>query len=149
MRHTSILFLLLVPAVAVADPPVASYVFPAGGQRGAKINLRVGGLFLFQQCGFEMIGPGITAPAYLKSTNTLWFEGPVLPLPESQRQEDYPKDMAGQISIASDATPGIRYWRLWTSQGATASMKFVVGELPEVVEDEIDGDPVSVKSRCR
>ena len=52
--------------------------------------------------------------------------------------------MAGQVQIATDAPLGLRYWRLWTSQGATPAMKFVVGDLPEMVEEEIDGDPVPV-----
>jgi hypothetical protein len=140
----ALLLVLFVPTLAAANPPVASYIFPAGGQRGAKVNVRVGGLFLSQKCGFEMLGAGITAPAQLVSTRTTWFEGPMLPLPDSQRQEDYPKDMAGTLTIAADAPLGPHYWRLWTSQGATPSMKFVVGELPEIVENEIDGDPVPV-----
>lgn len=144
MYRTALLLLLFVPAFAAANPPVASYIFPAGGQRGSKVNVRVGGLFLHQKCGFEMLGPGITAPTHLLKTNTIWFEGPLLPLPDSQRQEDYPKDMAGALAIAADAPLGVRYWRLWTSQGATASMKFVVGDLPEIVESEIDGDPIPV-----
>lgn len=127
---------------AHASPPVASYIFPAGGQRGQTVNVKVGGLFLHQSCGFEMLGPGVQFAKELKRIPTLWFEGPMLPLPDSQRAEDYPKDMAGQIQIAKDASLGLRYWRLWTSQGATASMKFVVGDLPEIVEQEIDGDPV-------
>ena len=53
--------------------------------------------------------------------------------------------MAGQLSIAADAAPGVRYWRLWTSQGATPAMKFVVGDLPEIIENEIDGEPIPVK----
>ena len=52
--------------------------------------------------------------------------------------------MAGSIAIAADASPGLRYWRLWTAQGATPSMKFMVGDLPEIVEEEIDGDPIPV-----
>ena len=39
-------------------------------------------------------------------------------LSDSQRAEDYPKDMAGRIEIAPDAAPGLRHWRLWTAQGA-------------------------------
>jgi hypothetical protein len=140
-----LLALLCVPAVAAANPPVASYIFPAGAQRGTKVNVRVGGLFLYQKCGFEMLGPGISAPNHLLSAKTTWFEGPILPLPDSQRQEDYPKDMAGTIAIAADAPLGPRYWRLWTSQGAAASMKFIVGDLPEIIENEVDGDPIPVK----
>ena len=145
MRCISLSLLLFLPTLAAANPPVASYIFPAGAQRGAKVNVRVGGLFLYQKCGFEMLGPGITAPAHLLSTKTTWFEGPLLPLPDSQRQEDYPKDMAGALVIAADAPIGVRYWRLWTSQGAAASMKFIVGDLPEIVEEEVDGEPIPVK----
>src|SRR5262249_22565784 len=128
-----------------ANPPVASYIFPAGGQRGTTVKVRVGGLFLHQRCGFEMLGPGIEASKELRRTRTLWFEGPLLPLPDSQQAEDYPQDMAGQVGLAADARLGVRHWRLWTSQGATPAMKFVVGDLPEVVEDEIEGDPVPVE----
>jgi hypothetical protein len=145
MFRNTLFVLLLLPTLVPANPPVASYIFPAGGQRGSKVNVRVGGLFLHNECGFEMLGAGVTAPAKLQRVKTLWFEGPLLPLPDSQRQEDYPKDMAGELVLAPDAAPGMRYWRLWTSQGATPAMKFIVGDLPEVVESEIDGDPVPVK----
>ncbi len=127
-----------------ANAPVASYIFPAGGQRGTVVPVRVGGLFLHGECGFALDGPGVHGPARLKRTSTLWFEGPLLPLPDSQRAEDYPKDMAGEIQIDADAAVGVRRWRLWTSQGATPSMRFVVGDRPEIVEHEIDGDPVPV-----
>ncbi len=144
MSRIASLLLLLLPSLAAANPPVASYIFPAGAQRGTKVNIRVGGLFLYNKCGLEMLGSGITAPAHLNTTKTTWFEGPLLPLPDSQRQEDYPKDMAGSLALAADAPLGVRYWRVWTSQGAASSMRFIVGDLPEIVEDEIDGDAVPV-----
>jgi hypothetical protein len=128
-----------------ADPPVASYIFPAGGQRGTAVPVRVGGLNLHSRCGFELHGPGVEAGQSLKSMRTIWFEGPILPLPESQQQEDYPKDMAGTIRIAADAVPGPRVGRLWTAQGAASGLAFVVGELPEVVEDENRGDRSTTK----
>jgi hypothetical protein len=130
-----------------ADAPVASYIFPAGGQRGKTVDAHVGGLFLHKSCSFEVLGPGVTASKQIKSTKTTWFEGPLLPLVDSQQAEDYPKDMAGRVQIAADAPLGIRYWRLATSQGATPAMKFMVGDLPEIVEQEIEGNkpPVDVK----
>jgi hypothetical protein len=142
-------FIPLLTAVIAAAPvraetPVASYIFPAGGQRGTTVNARVGGLFLHNKATFHILGPGVSARKTITPMPTLWFEGPLLPLPDSQRQEDYPKDMAGQIVIARDAPLGLRYWQLTTSQGATAPMKFVVGDLPEIVEEEIDGDPIPV-----
>jgi hypothetical protein len=145
MRFRIITFLLLWASSAKADPPVASYIFPAGGQRGKSVAVRVGGLNLHSRCGFELLGTGVTADRELKRTNTVWFDGPILPLPESQQQEDYPKDMAGTIRIAADAQLGVRIGRVWTSQGASSGLAFVVGELPEMVENEIDGPATPVK----
>ena len=65
--------------------------------------------------------------------------------PASQRAEDYPKDHACTVKIAADAETGPRAWRTWTSQGATPAMQFVVGDLPEVVEQEVDGAPAPVE----
>jgi hypothetical protein len=136
---------LLAAAPLRANPPEAQYLFPAGGQRGTKFQVKLGGVFLYKECPWEVLGPGVTAGPRLKSVPTRWFEGPLLPIPESQRAEDYPKDLAGEIAIAKDAALGFRYARVWNSQGATPSLKFVVGDLPEVVEEEIDGDPVPVR----
>jgi hypothetical protein len=145
MRPSRAVLALCVLAVAVpafANPPVVGYVFPAGGQRGTTVSVRVGGLFLHDRCGFNLSGPGVAASPELKRTKRLWFEGPLLPLPESQQQEDYPADMAGTVAIAKDAPVGPRRGRLVTSQGAAGGLVFVVGELPEVVETETDGDPI-------
>ncbi len=132
-------------ANAGADEPVASYIFPAGGQRGTEIVVRVGGLYLHRGCPFEVLGPGVQAEGSLTPTETIWFEGPLLYIPASQQAEDYPKDYLGRIRIDDTAPLGLRYWRLWTSQGATPSRKFVVGDLPELVEQEIDGRPIPVQ----
>ena len=127
-----------------ADPPHVSYIFPAGGQRGTTVSFRVGGHNLYEGCPFEFSGPGVSAAKRIERTETTWFEGPVIPQPASQRKEDYPKDYAGSLDIAADTALGSRYWRVSTSQGVTPRMKFQVGDLPEVVEREIDGDPVPV-----
>ena len=123
-----------------ANPPAVAYVFPAGAQRGTAVEVRVGGLFLHDKPAFEVGGPGVGASPHLAPANRVWFEGPVLPLPESQQQEDYPADLTGKISVAKDAPLGSRRVRVFTSQGGASGPVFVVGELPEVVEKEIDGD---------
>jgi hypothetical protein len=126
-----------------AEPPVASYLFPAGGRRGATVNVHVGGLFLHKDASWELLGPGVKVPSpRLAPTPTRWFEGPMLPLTESQQTEDYPKDTASQVVVAADAALGVRRGRVWTAQGASSGLAFVVGDLPEIVEQEIDGDPV-------
>lgn len=151
MRILQIALLIGVTAVALcggdllADPPSTMYIFPAGGQRGTEVKVRVGGLYLHDECPFEMLGPGVRVSPKLTRTKTVWFEGPVIPLPDSQQQEDYPKDMAGTVTLAPDAILGTRAWRTWTAQGACSARTFLVGDFPEVVEDEIDGEPIPVK----
>jgi hypothetical protein len=144
MRQTALAVVVALGAAASvsADPPHASYVFPAGGQRGTTVNVKVGGHFLHERAAFEMLGPGVTAPGELVRGETIWFEGPLIRQPASQAAEDYPQDYAGQIAIAADAAPGLRWWRCWNAQGVTAALPFVVGDLPEIVEQEIDGDPI-------
>lgn len=132
----------LLVGVSRGEPPHVSYIFPAGGQRGTTVKFKVGGHYLHESCPFEMHGPGIEATERIKRCETVWFEGPFVPKPFSQQKEDYPKDYAGRVKIAADAPPGVRYWYTSTSQGVTPAMKFVVGELPELLEEEIDGDPM-------
>lgn len=127
---------------ANGETPGIAYVYPAGGQRGETTQIRVGGYFLFEGCPFEMNGEGIAVSERIERTPTIWFEGPVIPMPASQAKEDYPKDYAGQVTIAKDAPIGFRRWRVSTSQGITPSMKFIVGDLPEVLEQEVDGAPI-------
>src|ERR1051326_2449933 len=144
-RALPIAVLLLIPLQASADPPVLSYLFPAGGQRGKAVDVRVGGLNVSKNCAFETIGPGVKADATLHPLKTIWFEGPLLHLPESQQAEDYPRDFSAKIDIAADAALGVRYCQLATSQGATAAVPFQIGDLPEIAEDEIDGSPVPMR----
>lgn len=132
----------LTTAPVCAEPPSTSYMFPAGGQRGTQVAVRIGGHYLHDRANFEMLGPGVTAPSEIVETKRIWFEGPLVKLPASQRQEDYPRDYVANVSLAADAPPGARYWRAWNAQGATAARKFLVGDLPETVEQEIDGDPL-------
>ncbi len=140
---SSLCSLCLCGESSLAEPPVASYLFPAGGRCGTTVDVHVGGLFLHKDACWELLGPGVAlASPHLGPAPTLWFEGPMLPLTESQQAEDYPKDTSARVTIAADAPLGIRRGRVWTAQGAASGLGFVVGDLPEIVEQEIDGDPV-------
>src|SRR5262249_29885795 len=112
------------------DQPLANYVFPAGGQRGKAVSLHVGLCNGNEECSWEMAGSGIEVhPRLYRVPQTTWFEGPVLSAADSQSKEDYPKDYAARMTIAGDAPLGVHHWRVWTSQGVTCAMKFVVGDL--------------------
>jgi len=132
----------LFTGIAAANPPIASYLYPAGGQRGTTVPVRVGGLFLHDRCDFKLDGAGLAPTKTLRPTKPLWFEGPVLPLPDSQQQEDYPADMSGSVAIAKDAPLGARRGWVFTSQGGAGGLVFVVGDLPEAIEREVDGDAI-------
>ena len=146
VRHLIVFSLLLNGGNLLhGDAPSADYIFPAGGQRGTTVQFRVGAHFLHGGAPFEMQGPCIEASARIEQMETIWFEGPMILKPASQAGENYPKDHRGIVKIAADAELGMRYWRLWTSQGAVAGRQFIIGDLPEVIEDEIDGRPIPVK----
>ena len=127
---------------ASADPPAASYIFPAGGQRGATVHTRVGATSVHGRAHFQMMGQGVSAPTEIEEIDTIRFEGPTVFKPDSKKPEDYPRDHAATIRIEPDARLGYRPWQLWTSQGVTPSRLFVVGDLPEMIEEEIDGQPI-------
>lgn len=149
MRNRLSLFLfsfaILIEAIALADAPSAIYIFPAGGQRGAEVQFRFGGYDLHDGCPLEMVGSGIFGSSRTQPADrTIWFEGPVIPLPDSQAQESYPRDHIGQVSIAKDAALGFRKVRVRNSQGVSNWLRFVIGDLPEILENEIDGAPIPV-----
>lgn len=128
-----------------AEIPGVSYIYPAGAQRGTEVEVRIGGFYLFDKAPLEFMSDSLSASAYTtRLPQTLWFEGPRIAMPASQAKEDYPVDNSASIKVSNDAKAGIHYWRVWTSQGIVPAQSFVVGELPEVVEEEIDGSPVPV-----
>ena len=46
---------LLIPVAALADVPSTSYIFPAGGQRGTKVDVRVGGHYLHDRAAWQVL----------------------------------------------------------------------------------------------
>lgn len=135
-------FVVLTSALARAEPPNVSHIFPAGAQRGTAVDVRVGGFYLHGRASFHVAGEKIKATPEVIAVENFWIEGPMILKPDSQQKEDYPKDHGGQITVAADALPGVRHWHCRTSQGTTPTMKFVVGDLPETIEREIDGAPI-------
>lgn len=146
MNRTPLPVLLAVAmsSVAQAEPPHVSYIFPAGGQKGTTVPVRIGGHYLHRSARLQLNDPAIQFSPTITPLETVWFEGPMVPLPDSQRPEDYPKDYAGQLTLPADARLGARRWTVATSQGITALLPFIVGDLPEVVEQETDGRPLPV-----
>lgn len=127
-----------------ADPPMIGYMFPAGGQRGTEVTARIGGCNLYSLPRLHWTNDVVRGPAMLERTETIWFDGPVIPQPASQQREDYPQDYSATLGIPKDAPTGRQTWRLSTSQGVTAAGGFILGDFPEVVEVEQEGNTPAV-----
>ncbi len=144
--RTNVLFTLLVALTSPlrAELPGTAYIYPLGGQIGAKTPIRVGGYYLHDAAPFMITGSNVTASPQIERTEKIWFEGPLIYQPASQGKEDYPADYRGEIAVDANAAPGVRRWSVHTSQGVTPALPFILGRLPEVIEQETDGEPIPV-----
>ena len=126
----------------LAVHPSTSYIFPAGGQRGTTVAVRIGGLYLHKGASLALLGSGVVGPDRVLPTDTRVFSQVVVPQTYFAAEHSFPNDYAAAIEVSADAPLGMRYWQVWTSQGGTAPRRFVVGDLPEVIEHEVAGDAI-------
>lgn len=56
--------------------------------------------------------------------------------PKQQLNTQIGERVRVRVTIAGDAVPGIQHWRLRTASGLSNPLRFVVGNLPEVLEPE-------------
>ncbi len=90
-----------------AEPPVASYIFPAGGQRGTTAAFKVGGMLFKRRLHVRPRGARASPrPSGIARTKTIWFEGPPMARPASNMAESYPQDFAGTVRSRSDGAVG-------------------------------------------
>lgn len=119
----------------VPTDPTSSHIFPAGGRRGTKVAVRVGGECLPPYTRFRLFGPSVTAAAEL---------GPKVPTrgdPSPRRRPGeshifYPKEWLHSIDISDDAPLGMKLWRVSCARGGTGGRPFIVGDLAEFIETE-------------
>lgn len=112
-RGARLLALLFVVGVAQAAPE-ATYLFPAGGQRGQKLVVTVGG----------------KAP---KWPAQVWVDRPGVQVAAREKQGEL------DVTIAPDAPLGVYWLRLYDADGAAAPRPFVVGGVAEAGEREPNG----------
>ena len=56
--------------------------------------------------------------------------------PKQQLNTQISETVRVKVTVAKDAEPGIRWWRLESARGLSNPMRFVVGQHPEVVQPE-------------
>jgi hypothetical protein len=95
---------------------VITYLFPAGAQQGKTVEITSGGTF------------------------ARW---PVRTWVDRKGVEIKPAKDRGKltVTVAADAVPGTCWVRLFDEEGASALRPFIVGTLPEVMEQEPNDDP--------
>ena len=105
---TVALWLSVASAFAQSQIRHIETVSPRIGQRGTTVDARIGGCNLHDSCPLHFDATDVQAPATIQRRETVWFEGPIVPLPESQKAEDYPNDYAAKLTIAPQAATGAR-----------------------------------------
>ncbi|MDA1163425.1 MAG: hypothetical protein O3B13_10010 [Planctomycetota bacterium] len=115
--------------------PSSSHIFPAGGQRGTTVKVRVGAECIPPGTDFLATGEGLSTGGRL--TEQVFAEGEKAPKREPTITPiTYPREWASELTIDSEATLGPAYWRLNCAQGGTGSRPFLIGDLPEFIETE-------------
>jgi hypothetical protein len=99
-----------------AAAPTLTYLFPAGAQRGTTVEVTAGGTFPHWPVHAWSDDEGISVKAASAKGKL-------------------------SISVAADVKPGAYWIRLYDDQGASSLRPFLVGNLPEVLEQEPNDDP--------
>ena len=173
MRSVRWLVSFLLAALPAAFPaawarqnaPHVAYVYPAGAQQGATVQVKVGGQFLANASEAYVSGSGIQAEIveYIRPMNAMQATQLRERIQELQKQTmdaaatreiaDIRQKLAVfaagrgtspvlaenvilKVSLPPDAEPGERELRLSTPQGLSNPIRFFVGRLPEITEPE-------------
>lgn len=111
----ALIVLLAAVSAAQAAPPTLISLFPAGGQRGQTVEVTAGGTFARWPMQAWTDRKDVTIQA-TKSKGKL------------------------TVAIAPEAVPGTCWVRLYDEQGASELRPFIIGTLPEVMEQEPNND---------
>ena len=136
--------------------PQIGYVFPAGGQAGTTVDVRLGGHNLTPDTQFfvhdsrvrlEILGPPgdilITPPPYWKGDKANLADAPLA------------REVPARITIPADMPAGMIEWQLANANGVSNIGRFVISNEIEVVEAEhrngrpqaLPGLPITVSGR--
>ena len=125
----------LIQAQIVPEPssiPELTSISPQGGQRGTDVEITLKGKNISKATALIFSGEGISGEIGEKSgAAAVFFSGEGV-------SGHIPNDsfLVAQVTIAPNATLGLREIRLATPKGVSNAQPFVVGDLPEVKETE-------------
>jgi hypothetical protein len=132
-----VLIFLLGSRAQAQKSPEAGYVFPAGGKAGTTIDVKLGGYdwtpdmeFIVHDKRVQLAATGTPGPILIPLP-PYWFgaKGRIVALP-------LPREVSAKLTIPADMPPGPLYWQAANANGVSEARLFVVGNGPEVVEEE-------------
>ena len=82
---------LAASSVWATDLPSLSYIFPAGGQRGTTVDVRIGAHYMHGSAPLRLVGHGVKASESIRQIDRIWFEGPMIRKPFSKELKTIPK----------------------------------------------------------
>ena len=109
--RVGLLLLLTTNSLVAASPPKLDYLFPAGAARGQTVVVTASGTFDHWPVSSWVDRAGLSVDAVADKGKL-------------------------QFAVAADASPGTYWVRLYDRDGATSLRPFIVGVLPEIVEQE-------------
>ena len=137
MKHSFLViasFLLTIGFAYAQVQPTLTTVFPQGGQQGRSVEVTLTGTNLGTATAVWFSGKGITAEIKEKTGQAaVVFNGVGV-------SGSIPSDaqLVALLTIAQDAPLGIQEIRAVTPYGVSNAGSFVVGNLREIVEEEIE-----------
>lgn len=123
-------FFIMGMAQAQVQPELTA-VFPQGGQQGHPVDVTLKGKNVGTATALWFSGSGITAEIQEKTGEAaVFFNGAGV-------TGHIPNDasLTATVTIAPDVPLGIQQVRIVTPYGVSNALNFVVGELPEIIEE--------------
>lgn len=142
---------------AQQQAPSIGYMFPPGGQRGSSRSVILGGydwtpdtqVFVHGE-GFQLVLDGQPGPVIVPEP-PYWFG-------KKARRSPFlmPRETLATLTIPANAKPGSYRWQVANANGASATGRFVVSELREVLErresqlaQDLSGLPLVVSGQIK
>ncbi|HIF00434.1 MAG: hypothetical protein ABGZ23_18515 [Fuerstiella sp.] len=126
--------------------PDSVHLFPAGAQQGTTVRVHIGVEQAPPRTNFFIRGDGVVGDSVLV-TEVLDAGQPSPRRAPTEVPIHYPRQWAGEVTVAADAPVGTAYWDIFcASGGSSGSLPFVVGSLPEFIETESNSTPQSAES---
>ncbi len=140
-----------IKASIVPKPPQLVYVFPAGGKRGSTFEAQIHGVDFKDVKSVHISGVGVTAsiippppPAEPAKPGDKTAKPDTKAVKKKTPKKERSKNpleiktevVRVSITVAADAPLGERDLRLFTPNGLSNRLRFLVGQLPEVTEVE-------------